>query len=70
MASPKEKIQSRLEIRQEWQFRKIMPLARRYEASQLEEVYRRLLQADLDIKTGKTSDEMALTLLVAELASR
>ncbi|MFC1962577.1 DNA polymerase III subunit delta [Chloroflexota bacterium] len=67
---PAAEVQSRLDIRQDWLFKKETALARKYPAQQLEEVYRRLLEADLAIKTGKNSNEMALTLLVVELTCR
>lgn len=46
---------------------KITSQARRFSMDQLEEVYRRLLKIDLDIKTGGMPGDVAFELLVTEL---
>jgi len=50
-------------------FRKTMDQAARYSMERLRDFYHRLLETDLSIKTGKYGDELALTLLIAELCS-
>lgn len=49
--------------------KKIGEQARNFSLPQLETIYRRLLDIDVEIKTGQTSDVLALDLLVAGLAS-
>jgi DNA polymerase-3 subunit delta len=49
--------------------KKIGEQARNFSLPQLETIYRRLLDIDIEIKTGQTSDVLALDLLVAGLAS-
>jgi DNA polymerase-3 subunit delta len=48
--------------------KKIGEQARNFTLPQLETIYRRLLDIDVEIKTGQTSDVLALDLLVAGLA--
>lgn len=48
--------------------KKISEQARNFSLSQLETIYRKLLDIDVEIKTGQTSDVLALDLLVAGLA--
>ena len=60
-------IQSQLGIAQEFQLRKTLEQADRYSLELIKEVYHKLLEADLSIKTGRYEDELALNLLVAEL---
>jgi DNA polymerase-3 subunit delta len=48
--------------------KKIGEQARNFSLPQLETIYRRLLDIDVEIKTGQTSDVLALDLLVAGLA--
>lgn len=48
---------------------KIQDQARRYTFLQLKAAYRRLLAADLAIKRGQESEDLALTLLVSDLAT-
>jgi DNA polymerase III subunit delta len=49
--------------------KKIGEQARNFSLAQLETIYRRLLDIDVEIKTGQTSDVLALDLLVAGLAA-
>ncbi len=49
--------------------KKIGEQARNFTLPQLETIYRKLLDIDVEIKTGQTSDVLALDLLVAGLAS-
>jgi len=44
--------------------------ANRYSLPRLKEVYHRLLEADLAIKTGKLDSELALNILIAELCQK
>ena len=60
-------IQNQLGITQEFLLRKTLEQADRYSLERIKEVYHKLLEADLSIKTGRYEDELALNLLVAEL---
>ena len=59
-------IQSRLSLTP-FALRKTLEQAQRYSLERLKEAYRKLLQADLSIKTGKYDGELALNLLIVEL---
>ena len=63
-------IQSRLGLTAEFALRKTLEQAGRYSLPRLRELYHRLLEADLSIKTGKYNGELALNILVAELCQR
>ncbi len=67
---PKTEIQNKLGLTTEFALRKTLEQASRYSLPRLREVYHRLLEADLSIKTGKYSGELALNILVAELCQR
>jgi DNA polymerase III delta subunit len=41
--------------------------AQRFNLQELKKIYRKIFQADLDIKTGKTEPETALDLFIAEI---
>jgi DNA polymerase-3 subunit delta len=58
--------QSRLNLG-EYAWRQTLALARAYPFPQIKEAYHHLLEADLSIKTGRRSGELALDILVAEL---
>ena len=60
-------IQNKLGLRQEFALRRTLEQAGRYSLPRLKQVYHRLLEADLSIKTGKYDAELALDILVAEL---
>ena len=49
--------------------RKVMEQTRRFELPRLEAMHRRVLQADVSIKTGQQEPDLALELLVTELAA-
>ncbi|MEE9284902.1 MAG: DNA polymerase III subunit delta [Dehalococcoidia bacterium] len=49
---------------------KSLEQARAYSMDELKALYRRLLEADLSIKTGAVDEKLALELLVAEMAGR
>lgn len=64
---PEAEIQSRLGLKSEFPLRKTLEQAQRYPLERLKAVYRRLLQADLAIKTGQYDGGLALNLLIADL---
>jgi len=63
-------IQNRLGLTSEFALGKTLEQANRYPLERLKEVYHELLEADLSIKTGKYDGELALNILIAELAHR
>lgn len=60
-------IQNRLGLSSDFLLRKAWEQADRYSPARLRELYRKLLECDLAIKTGKLDGELALDVLVAEL---
>jgi DNA polymerase-3 subunit delta len=60
-------LRGRLGLASEFVARKAQEQAARYTMPRLKQVYERLLDADLAIKTGQMDAELALTVLVAEL---
>jgi len=63
-------IQSRLNLTSDFALRKTLEHIGRYSLERLKEVYHRLLEADLSIKTGRYDPELALNILIAELCQR
>ena len=63
-------IQNRLGLTSEFVLRKVLEQAVRYPMPQIMAVYRKLLETDLSIKTGRYSGELALNLLIADLCQR
>ena len=63
-------IQNRLGLTSEFALRKTLEQADRYPLERIKEVYRKLLEADLSIKTGKYDGELTLNILTAELCQR
>lgn len=63
----KAEIQSRLDSVSEFVLSKALEQAERYSLARLKQVYHKLLEADLAIKTGKYDAELALNMLIAEL---
>ena len=63
-------IQDKLGLPAEFALRRVLEQANRYSLGRLKEMYHRLLEADLSIKTGRYSGELTLDLLVAELCQR
>ena len=63
-------IQSKLGLTSEFVLRKALEQAGKYSPARLKEVYHKLLEADLSIKTGKYDGELALNILIAELCQR
>ena len=64
---PDAEIQSRLGLKSEFPLRKTLEQAQRYPLERLKSVYKRLLEADLSIKTGRYDGRLALNLLIADL---
>lgn len=63
-------IQTRLGLTQDFLLRKAWDQADKYSMARLREVFHKLLEADLSIKTGKLDGEIALDILVTELGQR
>ncbi len=63
-------IQNKLGLTSEFALHKTLEQAARYSPKRLMEVYHKLLETDLSIKTGKYEGELALTILIAELCQR
>ena len=63
-------IRSQLNITQEFVMNKVLEQSGRYTYERLKEVYHKLLETDIAIKTGKYEGELALNMLVAELCQR
>ena len=63
-------IQSQLGLTNDFVVRKAWDQAERYLPARLREIYHKLLETDVAIKTGKTEDEVALNILIAELGQR
>jgi len=66
----KMEIQNKLGLTSDFALRKTLEQADRYPLARLKEVYHKLLEADLAIKTGKYGGELALNILIAELGQR
>lgn len=67
---PDAQIQGKLGINSPYFWQKVRGQASRYSLERLEAIYHKLLETDLSIKTGKYDDELALTLLIAELCQK
>ena len=63
-------IRDKLGLTSEFTLRKTLEQASRYSMQRLKEVYHKLLETDLSIKTGKYGGELALNILIAELCQR
>jgi DNA polymerase-3 subunit delta len=70
MGRMRGEIQSRLGLASDFVLRKAWEQADRYSSSRIREVYHKLLEADITIKTGKMDGELALDVLIAELGQR
>ena len=66
----RNEIQNKLGLTSDFVLRKAWEQADKYSPARLREVYHRLLEADLSIKTGKYDGELALNILIAELGQR
>ncbi len=60
-------IQEKLGMASSFLLDRLLEQAGRYSLSRLKEVYHRLLETDLSIKTGRYDGELALNILIAEL---
>ena len=60
-------IQQKLFITSDFVWRKTSEQASRYSLDRLKELYHRLLETDIAIKTGRYEPELALNILAAEL---
>ena len=58
---------NKLGLHSDFAWRKTAEQAERYPLERIRNVYNRLLEADLSIKTGKYESELALNILIAEL---
>jgi len=67
---PDVEIQDRLGLTSDFVLRKTLDQAQRYSMERLREVYNKLLEADLSIKTGKYDGGLALNLLIADLCQQ
>jgi len=67
---PKKEIQEKLGLVSEFALRKTLEQTGRFSLNRLKAVHNRLLETDLEIKTGKYDAELALNILVAELCRR
>ncbi|MBU2536085.1 MAG: DNA polymerase III subunit delta [Chloroflexota bacterium] len=63
-------IMGRLEIASPFILRRTLEQASRYTLPRLKEVYHKLLETDLAIKTGRYDAELAINILIAELCQR
>ncbi len=63
-------IRNKLGLISEFAWHKTTEQAERYPLGRIKEIYRKLLEADLSIKTGKYEGELALNILIAELCQR
>jgi DNA polymerase-3 subunit delta len=63
-------IQSKLGLNSDFVLRKAWEQADSYTPARIRDVYHRLLETDLAIKTGKFDGEIALNVLIAELGQR
>jgi DNA polymerase-3 subunit delta len=63
-------IQSKLGLTSDFLLRKAWQQADKYSPARLHELYHKLLETDISIKTGKFDGELALNILIAELGQR
>ncbi len=67
---PKIEIRDKLGLTSEFVLRKTLDQSDKYPLERLREVYHKLLEADLSIKTGKYGGELTLNILIADLCQR
>jgi DNA polymerase-3 subunit delta len=67
---PEKEIQEKLGLTHDFVWRKTLTQAAGYSMARLKEIYARLLETDLAIKTGRYNGELAVNILVAELSRR
>lgn len=66
----RNEIQSKLGLTSDFLVRKAWEQSEKYSPARLRELYHRLLETDVSIKTGKLEGEIALDILIAELGQR
>jgi DNA polymerase-3 subunit delta len=66
----RNEIQSKLGLNSDFLVRKAWEQSEKYSPARLRELYHRLLETDVSIKTGKLDGEIALSILIAELGQR
>ena len=64
---PSGDIGGKLGIRSDWALRKLLDQSRRYTMARLEADYRKILDTDISIKTGRYNAELALDMLIMAL---
>ena len=64
---PTGEIGGKLGIRSDWALRKLLDHSRKYTMARLESDYRKILDTDISIKTGRYNAELALDMLIMEL---
>lgn len=69
-AESEREIRSRLGLTADFAWRKTVEQAKRYPLGRIKEVYRKLLETDLSIKTGRYEGGLALDILITELCRR
>ncbi len=62
-------IQTKLGLNNEFVWQKTLEQTNMYSFDRLKELYHKLLDTDIAIKTGKYNDELALNILIAEMCS-
>ena len=62
-------IQAQLKL-DDWRYQRLLPYLQRYELFQLIDIYHRLMQTDLAIKTGRYPAELAIEMLVARITPK
>ena len=67
---PDTEIQNRLGLIAEFALRRTLEQADRYSLERLKQLYHKLLEADLSIKTGRYDGELTLNILIAELCQQ
>jgi len=67
---PEREVQEKLGLTHDFVWRKTLNQAAGYSIARLKEIYTRLLETDLAIKTGRYDGELAVNILVAELSRR
>ena len=67
---PEREIREKLGLTHDFVWRKTLNQAAGYSIARLKEIYARLLETDLAIKTGRYNGELAVNILVAELSRR
>jgi DNA polymerase-3 subunit delta len=63
-------MRQKLGVASEYVVRKTLEQGNRYSMDRIKQVYQQLLDADISIKTGKYTEELALDILVVELCQR